>query len=602
MCGISGIFNYSNKYFNGQPIIKKINDIQSDRGPDDNGIFESKNKKIILGHTRLSIIDLSKDAKQPFISKDEDYILTFNGEIYNYKELKNELIKMNVSFKSNSDTEVLVESYKMWGTKCLDKLRGMFAFALWDKKKNIMFLARDPFGIKPLYYSNIGGIFYFASQIKSLLSIKEISKTKNNESVFNYYLWGNISEPSTIYKDIMSLEKGSYKIININGSIQNFNYANIKETILKSENFTFKDKLDSQEYLKEIIDDTVKAHQISDVPVQILLSAGIDSNAILASTDNTFKKNVTSLTIDFGYDNNDETYLASLSSKNNNIKHNIEKISENESKDLLKNFFKKMDSPTNDGFNSFSASYVAKKNKNKVLLTGVGGDELFSGYPSFNRIPKIIKIMNILPSNIKSKNFYSRKFEKFLKNNKLNTKIAGLFKYGKSVDKAFLLQRSLFLPEEIQEILLSKQNQLNINQLNIFNTIEDDVKGFENLRVSILYLEIKYYLCAKLLKDIDWTSMSNSIEMRTPLVDWTFFKKIIPLIKSNIEVDKKDLFNCYSKKLPAEISNRKKTGFSIPHKKLLNQYTNSNYHLKYSKPIKDWSIFCFKNYLSYEKN
>ena len=139
MCGISGIFNYSNKYFNGQPVIKKINDIQSDRGPDDNGIFESNNKKIIFGHTRLSIIDLSKDAKQPFISKDEDYILTFNGEIYNYKELKNELIKMNVSFKSNSDTEVLVESYKMWGTKCLDKLRGMFAFALWDKKKIFCF-------------------------------------------------------------------------------------------------------------------------------------------------------------------------------------------------------------------------------------------------------------------------------------------------------------------------------------------------------------------------------------------------------------------------------------------------------------------------------
>ena len=602
MCGISGIFNYSNKYFNGQPVIKKINDIQSDRGPDDNGIFESNNKKIIFGHTRLSIIDLSKDAKQPFISKDEDYILTFNGEIYNYKELKNELIKMNVSFKSNSDTEVLVESYKMWGTKCLDKLRGMFAFALWDKKKNILFLARDPFGIKPLYYSNIGGIFYFASQIKSLLSIKEISKTKNNESVFNYYLWGNILEPSTIHKDIMSLEKGSYKIININGSIQNFNYANIKESILKSENFTFKNKLESQEYLKEIIDDTVKVHQISDVPVQILLSAGIDSNAILASTNNTFKENLTSLTVDFGYDNNDETYLASLSSRNNNIKHNIEKISVNESEDLLKKFFKKMDSPTNDGFNSFSASYAAKKSKKKVLLTGVGGDELFSGYPSFNRIPKITKIMNMLPSNINLKNFYLSKFEKFLKNNRLNTKIAGLFKYGKSVDKAFLLQRSLFLPEEIQEILLSNQNQLNINQLNIFNSIEDDVKGFENMRISIIYLEIKYYLCAKLLKDIDWTSMSNSIEMRTPLVDWIFFKKIIPLIKSNIKIGKKDLFNCYSEKLPMEIYKRKKTGFSIPHKKLLNQYTNSNYRFKYSKPIKDWSIFCFKNYLSYEKN
>ena len=163
----------------------------------------------------------------------------------------------------------------------------------------------------------------------------------------------------------MSLEKGSYKIININGSIQSFNYANIKETILKSENFTFKDKLESQEYLKEIIDDTVKAHQISDVPVQILLSAGIDSNAILASINNTFKENLTSLTIDFGYDNDDETYLASLSSRNNNIKHYIEKISVKESEDLLKNFFKKMDSQQMMVLIVFQQLMLPKKIKTK---------------------------------------------------------------------------------------------------------------------------------------------------------------------------------------------------------------------------------------------
>ena len=602
MCGISGLFDYSNRISNGQSIVKKINEIQSDRGPDGNGIWVSINKKVIFGHTRLSIIDLSENAKQPFVSKDENYILTFNGEIYNYKDLKNELIKKKISFKSDSDTEIIIESYKTWGVDCLNKFRGMFAFALWDKKKNILFIARDAFGIKPLYYTNKGGIFYFASQVKSLLSVQEISNKKNDESIFNYYLWGNILEPKTLYKDISSLEKGCYKIINTDGRVKNFNYANIKERILNSESLNFKNKHEAKDYLKDAIDESVKTHQISDVPVQILLSAGIDSNIILASSDSKDKENLSSLTIDFEYYNNkdNESYLANLSSKINNIKHSIEKISLKDSAELLKNFFQKMDSPTNDGFNSFSASYIAKKNKNKVLLSGVGGDELFSGYPSFDRIPKIIKIMNILPNNNYLKIFFQNTLKNFLKKNKLNTKIAGLFMYGKSIDKAFLLQRSLFLPEEIQEILFSNQSKTNINQLSILSELEEDIRGFENMNISILYLEIKYYLCAKLLKDIDWTSMSNSIEMRTPLVDWFFFKKIIPLIKSNIKLSKEDLFSCYSEKLPKEICSRKKTGFSIPHKRLLCYNNMPDYHFKYSHPIKDWSIYSFKNYLRNE--
>ena len=179
MCGISGIYNYLGKNINSKPIIQQIIKIQNLRGPDDNGVWESRCNKVHFGHNRLSIIDLTKGGSQPFISIDCKFIITFNGEIYNFKEIKEELINKNIKFKSNSDTEVIVESYRYWGLEFLRKLRGMFAFALWDIENKKLVLARDPFGIKPLYYSNINNVYYFASQIKSLLSINDISSNKN---------------------------------------------------------------------------------------------------------------------------------------------------------------------------------------------------------------------------------------------------------------------------------------------------------------------------------------------------------------------------------------------------------------------------------------
>ena len=214
MCGISGIYNLFNKDINSKKIIEKIIKIQNSRGPDGNAMWISDCKKIILGHNRLSIIDLSDKARQPFISKDKNFTITFNGEIYNYKEIKKELIQKDIIFKSNSDTEVIVEAYKYWGLESLKKFRGMFSFALWDIQKHKLILARDPLGIKPLYYTNKNGIIYFASQIKSLLSIDGINFKKNETSIVSFYLWGNVQDPSTLYSDINSVEKGTCKIIN----------------------------------------------------------------------------------------------------------------------------------------------------------------------------------------------------------------------------------------------------------------------------------------------------------------------------------------------------------------------------------------------------
>ena len=175
MCGISGIYNPHNKEINSQKITEKILNIQKKRGPDGQGIWRSDCKKITLGHNRLSIIDLSNNASQPFVSKDNKTVITFNGEIYNFNELRSELIKKNIYFKSKSDTEVILEAYKYWGLDCLNKFRGMFSFAIWDNEDKKIVLARDPFGIKPLYYCMFNEVLYFASEIKSLLSIENLS-------------------------------------------------------------------------------------------------------------------------------------------------------------------------------------------------------------------------------------------------------------------------------------------------------------------------------------------------------------------------------------------------------------------------------------------
>ena len=595
MCGISGIYNFLNKDINSRKIIDKIIKIQHRRGPDGNGVWQSKCNKITFGHNRLSIIDLSEKANQPFISNDKNLIITFNGEIYNYKQLRNELEKNNVIFKSNSDTEVIVESYKLWGLEFLNKLRGMFSFAIWDDLNKKLIIARDPFGIKPIYYTNNNNTLYFTSQIKSILSIENLKFDLSDAGVVSYYLWGNIQEPFTLYKNIKSLQKGSCLIIDEKGKESIINYADIKNSILNSEKIKFNDENEKLTYLKEIIQETVNYHQVSDVSRTLLLSSGIDSNLILGSINENNKKNCSALTLDFKYSGNeDETILAKESASMNNISHKISEISKDEFFILIDDFYKDMDSPTNDGFNNYLISYLAKKNNSKIIISGVGGDELFFGYPSFNIIPKITKNLKYLPKFNFLNSFFKNIVYSFLKKKKLKTKYSGIVEYGRDINSAFLLVRSLFLPYEIKEIINEKTFNRGYEELNIMNSLSKDIQEIKDTRLAIMYLEIKYYLCSKLLRDSDWVSMSHSIELRTPFVDWVFFNKLIPIIKPDKNFNKLTVLNSMQNKLPKKLSNRKKTGFVIPHNDFLNKLSVTK---KFANPIRDWSILSYEKYL-----
>ena len=595
MCGISGIYNSFNKDINSRRIIEKIIKLQDKRGPDGSDIWQSNCNKITFGHNRLSIIDLSEKARQPFVSKDNNLIITFNGEIYNYKEIKKELIQKNIIFKSNSDTEVILESYKFWGINFLNKLRGMFSFAIWDNLKKKLILARDPFGIKPIYYLNKNGIYYFASQVKSLLSIENLTFEFSNAGIVSYYLWGNIQEPFTLYKNIQSLKKGTCLIIDEKGNEEMINYADLKSSILNSEKLKFNDQNEKLTYLNSIIQETVNYHQVSDVPRTVLLSSGVDSNIILSSINENNKKNCSALTLDFKYSGEkNETILAKESADMNKIPHKISEISSTEFISLIEDFYKDMDSPTNDGFNNYLISYLAKKNNSKIIISGIGGDELFFGYPSFNLIPKINKNLKYLPKFNFINSFLKNSIYPFLKKNNLKTKYSGILEYGREINSAFLLVRSLFLPFEIKELITPDVFEKGYEELDIINNSNKEIKEINDIRLSIMYLEIKYYLCSKLLTDADWVSMSHSVELRTPFVDWFFFNKLIPIIKSDKSFNKLTAINCMEGKLPKNLSSRKKTGFAIPHNDYLNQLSVTK---KFANPIRDWSIFSYEKYL-----
>ncbi len=594
MCGISGIYNPHNKQINSQKITEKILTIQKKRGPDGQGIWRSDCKKITLGHNRLSIIDLSNNANQPFVSKDGKTVITFNGEIYNFNELRSELIKKNIYFKSKSDTEVILEAYKYWGLDCLNKFRGMFSFAIWDNEDKKIVLARDPFGIKPLYYCMFNEVLYFASEIKSLLSIENLNFNLSSLGIVSYYLWGNIQDPFTLYKEIKSLDKGSCLIIKDENK-KIFNYASIEEEILNAEEKKFKNIYEKEEYLKEITKETVDYHHVSDVPRTLLLSSGIDSNILLSSMSESNKKNCSALTLDFNFEGKmNETVLATESAKINNINHSSEIVSEDEYVKLIDVFFKNMDSPTDDGLNNFLISNIAKKQNSKIIISGIGGDELFFGYPSFKYIPKLNSFLKTFPDIKIINSFFENYLYRFLKTKKLNMKYSGIFKYGRNLNSAFLLKRSLFLPQEIEELISKKEFKDGYEELNFLDNSLNEIEKIKDKKLSIMYLEIKYYLCSKLLRDSDWASMSNSVELRTPFVDWFYFKKILPLIKFDKNFGKMNLFNAFKNKLPVNLSNRQKTGFVIPHSSFMNKMSLPR---KYSNPLKDWAIFGLNKYM-----
>src|SRR5690242_2887463 len=391
MCGLNGIFAYHSAA--GGPKDAELlatRDAMRARGPDGAGSWWSGNRRCGLAHRRLSILDLSERALQPMVSEDRRFVIVFNGEIYNYPELRRELEEQGTRFRTTSDTEALLHLYARHRAGMVHCLRGMFAFAIWDDERRGLFLARDPYGIKPLYTANDGWTFRFASQVKALLAGGHVSRDPEPAGIVGFHLFGSVPEPFTLYRDIRALPGGHTQWVDEAGPREPEPFINLA-TILAESAHTSVPTSELPELVRAGVLDSVRAHLLADVEVGVFLSSGIDSGALLGLMRDCGQRDIRAITLafeEFRGTSEDEAPLAARVSGHYGARHIVRRVSQREFVEDLPLILEAMDQPSIDGVNTWFVSKAAKEAGLKVALSGLGGDELLAGYPSFLDLPR----------------------------------------------------------------------------------------------------------------------------------------------------------------------------------------------------------------------
>jgi asparagine synthase (glutamine-hydrolysing) len=569
MCGIAGQFVYRN----GAPGVQKeellrIRDSMIARGPDGEGLWISQNKKIGLAHRRLSIIDLSPTGAQPMKTKSGLIHIVFNGEIYNYRDLRKWLEGKGYHFHSNSDTEVLLHLYEEKGQEMVHDLRGMYAFGLWDERKQGLFLCRDPFGIKPLYYSDDGASIRFASQVKALLAGGNINTSADPAGHVGFFLFGHLPDPHTLYKEIRALPAGSSIWIGKNSVGQPKSFFNIGEEFSKAKEKS-QSAIKPEEALVSLrssLVDSVRHHMIADVPVGIFLSSGLDSSTLVALASEVVGDKLRTVTLKFNEfegTGNDESPLAEVVAEHYKTKHHTRQISAKDFKSNLDNIINSMDQPTIDGINTFFVSKVTAESGLKVCLSGVGGDEIFGGYSTFNQIPRLVNFTRMIPG-VKNFGEIFRGLSVSLIKKFTSPKYAGIFEYGSSYGGAYLIGRGLFMPWELPEFLDGDLVRQGWRELQPVIRLEKTIENINSDHQKISALELSWYMRNQLLRDTDWASMAHSLEIRIPFIDIDVFRCLLSLSAKNFYPTKINMAKTPSKAIPKELLTRPKTGFFIP--------------------------------------
>lgn len=568
MCGIAGIIAISS---DAPPVdraeLERIRDTMAARGPDSFGTWLSPDSRAGFAHRRLSIIDPSDAGHQPMSTNDGRLLVVFNGAIYNHNSLRDTLSKKGYRFRSLSDTEVLLHLYADKGREMVHQLRGMYAFAIFDQERRELFLARDPFGIKPLYYSDDGRTLRFASQVKALLAGGSVPRTIDYAGQTGFFLWGNVPEPYTLYKAIRSVPAGT--TLTFDGSGKRdvrmfFNMAD--EFAVAEERSSTVDQGRLQTTLSEVLTDTVRHHLVADVPVGVFLSSGIDSTTL--TTVAGAISNATLETITIGFDaykntDHDETGLSKHIAEMVGTKHRERWISKNDFEYELPRLFTAMDQPSVDGINSYFVSKAAAEAGMKVALSGLGGDEFFRGYPSFQQIPRLVNRVSAVRSFPGLGKAFRRTLAPFLKRI-TSPKYAGVLEFGGTVAGAYLLRRALYMPWELSDVIDPDIARMGLEELSPLDQLNQTIRGIASRSLQVAALELSWYMRNQLLKDTDWASMSHSLEVRVPYVDVEVFRAIAPLMASERPPTKSDLAQVAAKPLPRELLMRKKTGFAVP--------------------------------------
>jgi len=571
MCGIAGVYAY---HYAANSVdlaeLRRIRDYMAARGPDGVGEWHAQDERVALGHRRLAILDLSERGAQPMSSADGTLVITFNGEIYNYKELRAKLEANGYAFRTETDTEVLLHLYAQKGEAMVNDLRGMFAFGLWDARKRALLLVRDPYGIKPLYYADDGWTLRFASQVKALLAGGHVSRNHEPAGWVGFALFGSVPEPFTTYQEVRALPAGSMLWIDQIGTREVKRFFSIAEEYRRAETVGHVTAgADVQNHVRNALIDSVRHHLVSDVPVGAFLSGGIDSGTLVGLMRDAGQRDIQTVTLqfeEFAGTREDEAPIAQEIAAQYGTRHTTRMVTVQEFREDLPKILSAMDQPTIDGINTWFVSKAARELNLKVAISGLGGDELFGSYPSFRDVPRCVRAF-ALPGRIPMLGELTRRLltgiDRFSR--LINPKMAGLVKYGRSYPGAYFLRRGLFMPWELEAVLGKEVARLGLRRLDPLRYIEAAITPPPRTDFGkVAVLESSLYMRNQLLRDTDWASMAHSLEVRVPLVDVKLLSQLAAINAKHVPQSKHLLANSPRVPLPSNVIERAKTGFGTP--------------------------------------
>ncbi len=570
MCGICGYIHFDKSKIPSEDILKSMMNTLAMRGPDDEGLYLKDN--VALGHRRLSIIDL-KTGHQPILNEDGSIVIVYNGEIYNFPELKDELSKKGHLFRTHSDTEVIVHAYEEYGEDCLKRFNGMFAFAIWDRSKDALFLARDRFGKKPLYYAAFDNQFIFGSELKCLLKHPAVKKEIDLSSLSKYLAYEYVPSPYSIFKYIYKLEAGS-KLLLKNGEYKVGRWWDI--------DFEQRPSFDLKAAERELVErlkESVRKRLISDVPLGVFLSGGIDSSCVVSMMAELMNpRDIKTFSVGFREESFDESSDARRVAEYFGTDHHEETLKPDTMLEVFPEILDLLDEPFADS--SIIPTYLVSrftKRHVKVALGGDGGDELFSGYPSFlahrincflDALPDMVKKMPLKMLMRLAPVSYDRaglnlKARRFLRGMDFSEDVRHQAWIGTYTPEE---EKDLFLPGRLEEAALSDIYGMTAKFF-------QEVKRLDPMD-RVTYIYIKTYMTDDILAKVDRASMANSLEVRAPFLDAEFAKfafSVPSSYKLKGFTSKWILKDAMKNKLPDETLRKGKKGFAVPVAKWLKE-------------------------------
>jgi asparagine synthase (glutamine-hydrolysing) len=579
MCGIFGIIGRNARV--PVEILERATRSLAHRGPDDSGtvILRDSTREAVeigLGNRRLAILDLSPEGHQPMNDPATGNWIVYNGEVYNFREVREKLEQAGELFRSSSDTEVILKAYAHWGERCLHEFRGMFAFAIWDPGLNRLFMARDPMGIKPLYFYHSDEYFIFSSEVRTLLGTGLVPRALDSAGLVNYLTFGSLYDPSTLVEGVNALPPGCHLTWE-DGQLKQEQYwdlvgPNILEPNLEEDCDCDRAGAEKRRELEarvaEMLDESVRMQLVSDVPVGVFLSGGIDSSSLVGILSRSGVRPST-FSIVFREEDYSEASYSRAVAKHFRTDHHEITVAQSDFFAAIDPAIHAMDLPTIDGINTYFVSERTRAAGVKVVLSGLGGDEVFAGYSSFRTVPQMERFAarwDRMPGSVR--NPLASIFAALAPSSDQNRKLAALGRDGGGIVHPYFLSRMLFTPEQQHALLSDKK----ANQA-IFERAEKSLSASLSRAQSldpvnrVSYLESRCYMLNTLLRDSDFMSMAHGLEVRVPLIDHRLARRVLALPgswKLNSGTPKPLLVNALGGKLPKKIVHRQKRGFTLP--------------------------------------